>query len=100
MPRISPLRNSVAVAFSPPFPPEGRSLARPKSTTLTRPSSAIITLRGLRSRCTMPWAWAAESASASGIAMSKKRSSRIPRFGNILRSGLPAMYSMVRNRIP
>ncbi len=36
----------------------------PKSVILTTPFSAISTLPGLMSRCTMPAAWAADSAAA------------------------------------
>ena len=49
---------------SPPVPGSS-ALARPKSRTLTVPSGAILTLAGLRSRCTMPASWAASMASAS-----------------------------------
>ncbi len=38
--------------------------ARPKSTTLTRPSSVISTFSGFTSRCTMP-AWCAAASPAS-----------------------------------
>ena len=47
------------------------ALARPKSSTLTRPSSLTMTLAGLRSRCVIPCWCAAASASARGIAISK-----------------------------
>ena len=40
------------------------SRAIPKSMTLTAPSRVTITLAGLMSRCTMPWACAAASAPA------------------------------------
>ena len=38
------------------------ALARPKSRTFTPPSGVILTLAGLRSRCTMPRSWAYSSA--------------------------------------
>ena len=40
----------------------------PKSSTFTRPAGVTITLAGLMSRWTMPWAWAAASASAISMA--------------------------------
>ena len=42
--------------------------AMPKSSTLTRPAAAMITLAGLMSRCTIPWACASASASAISMA--------------------------------
>jgi len=44
-----------------------------ESSTLTRPSPPIMTLAGSRSRCVMPCWCAAATASASGIAISKRR---------------------------
>jgi hypothetical protein len=45
------------------------SLARPKSSTLTRPSARTLMLAGLRSRWTMPDSWAASSAWAICLAI-------------------------------
>ena len=43
------------------------ALARPKSATLTRPSSAISTFSGLTSRWISPAWWAAASAATTGV---------------------------------
>ena len=49
------------------------SFARPKSMTLARPVSVIMTFEGFKSRCTMPSAWACASPSATSRAMAKAR---------------------------
>ena len=43
------------------------AFARPKSSTFTRPSVVSMMLAGLRSRWTMPFSWAAASASARAM---------------------------------
>ena len=50
------------------------SFARPKSSTVTRQSAPTMMLAGFRSRCVMPFAWAAARASASGMATATSRS--------------------------
>jgi hypothetical protein len=54
------------------------SLARPKSSNFTRPSSSIIMLAGLRSRCTIPAECARARASAIWIEYLKGRRSFLP----------------------
>src|SRR5579863_4473131 len=49
------------------------SFARPKSRILARPSRWIMMFSGLMSRCTMPAAWAAASASAACVTISMVR---------------------------
>ena len=51
--------------------------AIPKSSTFTRPSSPIITLSGLMSRCTRPRSWAAPSAAATSRSQETRRSTGI-----------------------
>ena len=46
----------------------GVSFARPKSRIFTRPSLVTMRFSGLRSRCTMPPAWALARASAIWVA--------------------------------
>ena len=62
-------------AVDPLVTPASASLARPKSSTFTVPSVRSFTLAGLRSRCTMPCACAASSASAICRAMGSASSS-------------------------
>jgi hypothetical protein len=50
-------RDSVALSVNP-------GVARPKSRIFGVPSDAMMMLAGLRSRWTMPWAWARASALA------------------------------------
>ncbi len=50
------------------------ALAIPKSTTFTPPSSVIMMLPGLMSRCTSPAACATSSASQTAAAMPTARS--------------------------
>ena len=76
------------------------SLASPKSSTLTRPSRVTITLPGFRSRCTMPRSCAADSASASGTAISKNRVRGRPPGGMRVSRPSPSTSSMARNRLP
>ncbi len=64
-------------------------LARPKSKTLTRPSPATITFAGFRSRWTMPLAWAAARASASGSADLEDPVDVHPTLGDEVIEGLP-----------
>ena len=52
--------------------------ARPKSSTLIRPSSPTMTFAGLRSRWAIPCWWATDTASTSGIAISKNLPSANP----------------------
>ena len=77
--RLSRAWASSVVSSSPSVPSAWSSLARPKSRTLTTPSGVTMTFAGLRSRWTMPAAWAAASASASGIAMRSASPRRIAR---------------------
>ena len=77
-----------------------RSLARPKSSTFTRPSAVSITFSGLRSRCRMPWRCAAATASVSAIASARKRSIAKPCAGIARPSVSPSTCSMVRKRRP
>jgi hypothetical protein len=44
------------------------NFAIPKSSTFTTPALVTMMLSGLRSRCTMPSAWARTSARATGTA--------------------------------
>ena len=87
--RLSLAWASSVVASSPSPSSACVSLARPKSRTLTTPSGVTITFAGLRSRWTMPAAWAAASASASGIAIRSTSPSRIPCAGDEGVQGLP-----------
>ena len=73
-----------------------RSLASPKSSTFTRPSSLTMMLPGLTSRWTMPLSCAAASASAMGMARSNNRSSSNPRLGIRVARVWPSTSSMVR----
>ena len=62
-----------------PLPVPPIALARPKSSTFTRPSGVILMLAGLRSRCTMPRSCAASSASITWLAMLTTSSMGNPR---------------------
>src|SRR6266542_5503185 len=56
------MEGSDAAACSLPAASSGRpeiTFARPKSRILTRPSRVTKTFSGLRSRCTIPFSWAA-----------------------------------------
>jgi hypothetical protein len=76
------------------------SLARPKSSTLSRPSRVSITFAGFRSRWTTPFSCAALSASESAMPSSTTRAIGIPP-GTMWRSRLwPSTSSMVRKRVP
>ena len=75
--------------------------ARPKSATLTRPSSASRTFSGLMSRWMMPVQWAAASASSTGSSReSASRGVSRPRSLIRSRSVRPGTYSMTRNHEP
>ena len=79
-----------------PIPEESgdHALARPKSSTFTSPSAESLTFAGLRSRWTMPFSWAASSASAirRAIAIASSTGSR-PRRRRSARSS-PSTSSM------
>ena len=64
---MPPGSGAVSVAAMPPGPASTR--ARPKSSTLMRPSRVRITFSGLRSRCVMPLACALASADARSRAV-------------------------------
>ena len=91
---------SVAVSLFGLSPLGETSLARPKSSTLTNPSSVTITFAGLTSRCTIPEACALASASAIGIETRRTSPSRIPCFGIISSRLRPRTYSITMKSIP
>ena len=68
----------VGACVAPGAGASAASLASPKSSTLIRPSFDSMTFAGFRSRCTTPFWCAAASASASGIARSRRRASGSP----------------------
>src|SRR5450432_4796743 len=70
VPRTVPGMVPAAVTVASLATPVGACLARPKSSTLTRPSRVNRMLSGLRSRWTIPASWAAASASAICTAVS------------------------------
>ncbi len=77
------------------------ALARPKSATFTRPSSAIRTFSGLTSRCTMPARCAAASAETTGSTSASTRAGDIgASLAMTSRSVCPAMSSMARKTVP
>ena len=71
--------------------------AMPKSVTFTRPVGVIMRLPGLTSRCTSPWAWAAESAAAVCAMIRRVRSGESTfSFSRMEDSGWPGTSSMTR----
>ena len=72
--------------------------AIPKSVTLVRRSGVTIRLPGLTSRCTIPVACAAPSASAAWASRSRTTSGSIGASGRSrLESGWPSTSSITRN---
>ena len=98
--RPSWVTDCVSRVVRSPMKASSRSLASPKSSTLSRPSGVSITFSGFRSRCRIPWRCAAATASVSPIASDRKRSVAKPRAGIALLSVSPSTYSIVRKRIP
>jgi len=76
------------------------SLARPTSSTFTRPLVATMTLAGFRSRCTMPRSCATLTASAMAIASLRKTSIGSPFPGILADNGSPSTSSIVRKWTP
>ena len=75
--------------------------AMPKSVTFTRPLGVIIRLPGLTSRCTRPWACAAESAAAVCRMMLSVRSvESVESFSRIADRGWPGTSSITRYAEP
>ena len=86
-------------AASPAVAPAA-TLARPKSSSFTRPVVEIITFEGFRSRCTMPAAWAAASPSAASVAIRRTSASGIGPRDSRADSGSPSTYSIAMNSPP
>src|SRR5579863_950499 len=77
----------------------GLARARPKSTTLTRPSAVIRTFSGFTSRCTIPARCAAASPASTGsMTLSASCQGSQPRSRSSARSARPGTYSMTRYR--
>ena len=73
------------------------ALARPKSATLTRPSSAMSTFSGLTSRWIRPARWAAASAETTGSMIARALAAGIGASSRITsRSVCPGTSSMTR----
>ncbi len=73
---------------------DSRARAMPKSRT-RGPSDAMITLPGLRSRCTSPQPWIAASASASAAPSARNRASSIgPSASRSAERVGPGMYAV------
>ena len=79
---------------------EPSSLARPKSMIFAWPESVIITLLGLRSRCTTSWAWASASPSATSIARSRARAGSIGASASRAARGCPRISSIAMKVAP
>ena len=74
VPRMTPMAviaGDVTAASVAADPSPATAFARPKSSTLTVPSSRTLILAGLRSRCTIPCSCADSSASAIWRAMDR-----------------------------
>ncbi len=88
----------IWVGNSPPSPDSrlGVALARPKSSTFTRPSSLTMTLAGLRSRCAMP-CWCAADDRIHQRESRSRRTCRAqsPCRGSISASVFPFTSSIV-----
>ena len=94
--RASPVGSSVWLEAA-----EGSlSFASPKSSTFTAPPDPTITLAGLRSRCTMPLAWAAASALAICVPIRSTSASRMPARGMIASSDFPSTCSITMKSSP
>ena len=76
------------------------TLARPKSSSFTRPVDEIITFEGLRSRWTIPAAWAAARPSAASVAMRRTSGSGSGPRARRADSGSPSTYSIAMNSAP
>jgi hypothetical protein len=74
--------------------------ATPKSVSTTRPSRAISTLSGLRSRWTTPTAWAAANASHSSTALATATPAGSGPARSRSVSDSPATSSIVKNVRP
>ena len=78
-----------------------RARARPKSATLTSPEAEIRTFSGLMSRCTMPWACAAESACSTCSSSASERAGDIGACSRISsRKVVPRTCSMTMKSRP
>jgi hypothetical protein len=74
---------------------EAPARAMPKSVTLTRPSSSMITLWGLRSRCTIPRRCAKRAARRTCSVISMARSAGSGASSRTIESSeRPSRYSM------
>ncbi len=91
---------ALSEASLPPGASSPTGFARPKSSTFTRPSRVSITFAGFRSRCTTPFSWAADSASAMVMPRSTTRATGRPPGVTCWSSPWPSTSSMVRNRKP
>ena len=94
------VRNCVAVRLAPEAVPACFILASPKSSTFTCPRGATMMFAGLISRCTIPLACAASSASATCNGDRQGVGQRQRRAANIASSVWPSMYSMARKLTP
>ena len=92
--------DSAPLPETAPAASPAQALARPKSSTLTCPSAPTFTFAGLRSRWTIPFSWAASSASAICFAIATASSSGTrPRAMRSERSS-PSASSRTRNGWP
>ena len=75
---------------APPAESFSVSLARPKSSTLAKPSPVTLMFSGLRSRCTMPAEYALAQPSAAWARWTRSARGSIDRSANSFRRVVPS----------
>ena len=89
-----------AVSSAEPSATSPSTFARPKSRSFASPRSVTNTFAGLRSRCTIPAAWAASSASATCEPSSSTRSTANGRPDTSCLSVWPCIRSIAMKGLP
>ncbi len=101
VPSVDPGRvRCAAVASSEPAASSPNTFARPKSRSFASPRSVTNTFAGFRSRCRIPAAWAASSASATCEPSSSTRSVGNGRPDTRCLSVWPCIRSMAMKGFP